>query len=72
MTLAFGAWYGTSRVIEDFLRIDKRIFGMTGSQWTGLAVAIVCAVTLLVWARRGRAPGGIDPLADREAEPVEP
>lgn len=50
LTLTFGAWYGTMRVITDFLRIDKRFFGMTGSQWTGLAVSVVCAVALLLWA----------------------
>jgi len=50
LTLTFGAWYGAMRVIEDFLRVDKRFFGMTGSQWTGLTVSVVCAVALLVWA----------------------
>lgn len=58
LTLTFGAWYGAMRVIEDFLRVDKRFFGMTGSQWTGLTVSIVCAVALLLWAfgpSRGRA-----------------
>ncbi|HSJ51218.1 MAG TPA: prolipoprotein diacylglyceryl transferase family protein [Actinomycetota bacterium] len=50
LTLTFGAWYGTARVIEDFLRVDKRIFGLTGSQWTGLTVAIVCLAILLTWA----------------------
>jgi phosphatidylglycerol:prolipoprotein diacylglycerol transferase len=54
LTLTLGAWYGTSRVIEDFLRVDKRIFGMTGSQWTGLTVAVISAVTLIVWAMRPR------------------
>jgi phosphatidylglycerol:prolipoprotein diacylglycerol transferase len=52
LTLVFAAWYGTSRVIEDFLRVDKRIFGMTGSQWTGLTVAVISALTLIVWAVR--------------------
>ena len=50
LTLTFGAWYGAMRVIEDFLRVDKRFFGMTGSQWTGLTVSVVCAVALLLWA----------------------
>jgi phosphatidylglycerol---prolipoprotein diacylglyceryl transferase len=50
LTLVFGAFYGLTRVIEDFLRVDKRIFGLTGSQWTGLTVSIVCIVTLIVWA----------------------
>jgi phosphatidylglycerol:prolipoprotein diacylglycerol transferase len=65
LTLTFGAWYGTTRVIEDFLRIDKRIFGLTGSQWTGMTVAIVCASTLSVWAvrARSRAPAEGEPAS---------
>jgi hypothetical protein len=58
-------------VVEDFLRVDKRFFGLTGSQWTGLTVSIVCLVTLLAWAVR---PGSseprepVEPLADSESE----
>ncbi|HXF73342.1 MAG TPA: prolipoprotein diacylglyceryl transferase family protein, partial [Actinomycetota bacterium] len=55
LTLTFGLWYGAARVVTDFLRVDKRFFGLTGSQWTALTVAVVCAVTLLVWAVRSRA-----------------
>lgn len=66
LTLTFGAWYGSARVLEDFLRVDKRILGMTGSQWTGLTVAIVCLVTLS--ARALRARGGLPPP---EVEAVE-
>jgi phosphatidylglycerol:prolipoprotein diacylglycerol transferase len=59
LTLTFGAWYGAMRVVEDFLRVDKRFFGLTGSQWTGLTVSVLCVVTLLVWAvRAGRPPRG--------------
>jgi phosphatidylglycerol:prolipoprotein diacylglycerol transferase len=54
LTLTFGAWYGATRVLEDFLRVDKRIFGMTGSQWTGLTVSILSLITLAVWALRAR------------------
>lgn len=50
LTLTFGFWYGAMRVIEDSIRIDKRFFGLTGSQWTGLTVAVICAATLLAWA----------------------
>lgn len=50
LTLTFGLWYGTMRVITDFLRIDKRFFGMTGSQWTALTVAVISAAVLLWWA----------------------
>jgi phosphatidylglycerol---prolipoprotein diacylglyceryl transferase len=57
LTLTFGAWYGATRVIEDFLRVDKLWFGMTGSQWTGLTVSLICVGTLILWAVRSRAPG---------------
>ena len=52
LTLTFGAWYGAMRVIEDLARVDKRFFGLTGSQWTGLTVSVICVLTLLVWALR--------------------
>ncbi len=55
LTLTFGAWYGAMRVVEDFLRVDKRFFGMTGSQWTGLTVSLVCILVLIAWAARSRA-----------------
>ena len=54
LTLVFGAWYGAMRVVEDFLRVDKRFFGLTGSQWTGLTVSVVCVVTLIAWAVTSR------------------
>lgn len=54
LTLTFGAWYGATRVIEDFLRVDKRIFGLTGSQWTGLTVSLLSLAILAIWAIRAR------------------
>lgn len=68
LTLTFAAWYGTTRVIEDFLRIDKRIFGMTGSQWTGATVALISFAILLTWAVRARAR----PVAGPERVDAEP
>lgn len=59
LTLTFGAIYGLVRVVEDFLRVDKQVFGLTGSQWTGLTVSVVCILTLIMWtatAGRGREP----------------
>jgi phosphatidylglycerol---prolipoprotein diacylglyceryl transferase len=64
LTLIFGAWYGVMRVVEDFMRIDKRIFGLTGSQWTAAIVAVVCISTLLAWRRRARSPGDGDDDAE--------
>jgi prolipoprotein diacylglyceryltransferase len=56
LTLTFGLWYGMTRFVTDFLRIDKRFFGLTGSQWTALAVAIISASILIWWALHPR-PG---------------
>ncbi|HZQ27263.1 MAG TPA: prolipoprotein diacylglyceryl transferase [Acidimicrobiales bacterium] len=38
----FGAWYGIERIIEDFLREDKRYIGLTGSQITSVIVVALC------------------------------
>ena len=64
LTLVFGAVYGLTRVVEDFLRVDKRVFGMTGSQWTGLTVSIVCIVTLIVWAVRKPSQAEVEDARD--------
>jgi phosphatidylglycerol---prolipoprotein diacylglyceryl transferase len=73
LTLTFGAWYGATRVIEDFLRVDKRIFGLTGSQWTGLTVSVLCLTTLAAWAIRARSrePDAAEPDA-AEPDAAEP
>jgi phosphatidylglycerol---prolipoprotein diacylglyceryl transferase len=61
LTLTFGAWYGAMRVVEDSLRIDKRFFGLTGSQWTGVSVSAICILTLIAWAiASGRRRGELD------------
>ncbi|MFB3738407.1 MAG: prolipoprotein diacylglyceryl transferase [Candidatus Velamenicoccus archaeovorus] len=70
LTLTFGAWYGATRVLEDFLRVDKRFFGMTGSQWTGLTVSVVCMITLLVWAIRARRGPSERPVDELEPDGV--
>jgi len=70
-------------VVTDFLRVDKRFFGLTGSQWTALTVAVVCALTLLAWAFRARGrteraeatptdPAEGEARAAAEAAPSEP
>jgi phosphatidylglycerol:prolipoprotein diacylglycerol transferase len=45
--LVFAIYYGCCRLLEDFLRIDKRFGPLTGSQWTALTVVLVC---LAIWA----------------------
>jgi phosphatidylglycerol---prolipoprotein diacylglyceryl transferase len=66
LTLTFGAWYGAMRVVEDFLRVDKRFFGLTGSQWTGATVSAVCVLLLAAWAIRASDRDGSPPLAEPE------
>jgi phosphatidylglycerol---prolipoprotein diacylglyceryl transferase len=70
LTLTFGLWYGCMRLIEDSLRIDKRFFGLTGSQWTALTVAIASAALLISWAVTKR--GGEETPEDAERQPSQP
>ncbi|HEX2056747.1 MAG TPA: prolipoprotein diacylglyceryl transferase family protein [Actinomycetota bacterium] len=70
LTLVFVVWYGTMRVITDFLRVDKRYLGLTGSQLLALSVV---AVSLYLIARyRGAPPRFATPAlsaAEGENEP---
>lgn len=67
LALVFGLWYGGMRVITDFLRVDKRYFGLTGSQITALTVIAVCAYLLVRY--RGAPPryASPPPAPDHEA-----
>ena len=41
----------------DFVRVDKRFFGLTGSQWSAAVFAAIAALSLIRWgiqARRGK------------------
>ena len=53
LTIVFVIWYGIVRVITDSLRVDRRYFGLTGSQVTALVAVAACAYLL---ARYGGAP----------------
>lgn len=64
LTLTFGIWYGTMRLVTDSVRVDKRFFSMTGSQWTSLAVVAIGVALLAFWALRAR--------RGKEAETVAP
>ena len=46
MTIVFVLWYGTMRFVTDFLRVDRRYLGLTGSQITALVVGLVCLYLL--------------------------
>ena len=54
MILVFTVWYGTMRVITDFLRVDRRYLGLTGSQL--MSIAAVAACLLLLARFRGAPP----------------
>ena len=53
MIIVFTVWYGAMRVITDFLRVDRRYIGLTGSQITSILVGLACVFLL---ARYGGAP----------------
>ena len=53
MILVFTVWYGTMRMITDFLRVDRRYLGLTGSQLMSLAAVAAC---LFLLARYRGAP----------------
>lgn len=46
MTLVFGTWYASMRMVTDFLRVDRRYLGLTGSQIMSLAVGLACLYLL--------------------------
>jgi phosphatidylglycerol:prolipoprotein diacylglycerol transferase len=54
MILLFTLWYGAMRVITDFLRVDRRYLGLTGSQLMSIAVGLVCLY--LLFRYRGAPP----------------
>jgi phosphatidylglycerol:prolipoprotein diacylglycerol transferase len=81
--LLFAGYYGCCRLLEDFLRIDKRFGPLTGSQWTALAVVVTCvglAIYLAITQRPGvttpprpRIRGrrvGTEPGSEQEPEPT--
>ncbi|MGH9224763.1 MAG: prolipoprotein diacylglyceryl transferase [Acidimicrobiales bacterium] len=69
LIMVFGAGYGISRIIEDFLREDLRRFGLTGSQWVAVTTLAVCLFNLLVvrrtpkWGRWDERPPPLPPPA---------
>ena len=73
LILVFATWYGVMRVITDFLRVDRRYFGLTGSQLMSLTAV---GIGLYLLARyRGAPPrwGGGGPgegAGDRSPSPA--
>ena len=73
LTLVFVTWYGTMRVISDFLRVDKRYLGLTGSQL--LALSVVLTALYLLARYRGAPPrfaGPASPDAEGDEEGPDP
>ena len=72
MILTFTIWYSAMRVITDFLRVDKRYFGLTGSQLMTLVVGLACLALLARY--RGAPPRWAAPPEPEgpPAEPLEP
>jgi prolipoprotein diacylglyceryltransferase len=70
LTLVFVTWYGSMRVITDFLRVDKRYLDLTGSQL--LALSVVLASLYLLARYRGAPPRFATPGApDAERDEVD-
>jgi phosphatidylglycerol---prolipoprotein diacylglyceryl transferase len=70
--LTFAAWYGGVRIITDFLRVDKRFFGLTGSQWASVAVVTLSVLTLIRFALRPVRAGHGDAGPDQRDPALEP
>jgi phosphatidylglycerol:prolipoprotein diacylglycerol transferase len=67
MILVFTAWYGTMRVITDFLRVDRRYLGLTGSQLMSVAAVLACLYLLARY--RGAPPRFAQPPAPPPGDP---
>jgi phosphatidylglycerol---prolipoprotein diacylglyceryl transferase len=70
LIIVFTIWYGTARLITDFLRVDRRYFGLTGSQISASIVALVCLYLLVRY--RGAPPRWADPPGSGLDAPVQP
>ena len=46
MALVFTTWYASMRMVTDFLRVDRRYLGLTGSQIMSLLVGLACLYLL--------------------------
>lgn len=52
LTFTFATWYGIGRIVTDFLRVENRFFGLTGSQWTSVVVVLVSVAMLWLTVRK--------------------
>lgn len=77
LIVTFTIWYSGMRVVTDFLRVDKRYFGLTGSQLMSITVGVICLYLLARYrgapTRFREPPGsGGDGAGDRSPMPPEP
>jgi phosphatidylglycerol:prolipoprotein diacylglycerol transferase len=70
MIVVFTIWYSAMRVITDFLRVDRRYLGLTGSQLMTAAVGLACLYLLARY--RGAPPGWAKPPSAPPDEPPAP
>jgi phosphatidylglycerol---prolipoprotein diacylglyceryl transferase len=49
LTATFIIWYSIGRIVTDFLRVERRFFGLTGSQWACAAGVALFVVLLVRW-----------------------
>jgi phosphatidylglycerol:prolipoprotein diacylglycerol transferase len=73
----WAVWYLTVRVGTDFLRVDKRFFGLTGSQWSAAVIGGIAALALVRWAIQARRAGpgaraGTGPPSTTFTPPADP
>lgn len=66
LIMTFAIWYGSVRIITDFLRQDKTFFGLTGSQWASVGVVAISVATLVWFAMRSEPSTATEP----EPEPA--
>jgi phosphatidylglycerol:prolipoprotein diacylglycerol transferase len=59
--LVYVVWYGTGRIITDFLRVENRFWGLTGSQWTSVLAVTVAVALLIRFALRPEPPPAAEP-----------
>ena len=71
LTLTFATWYGIGRIITDLLRVENRFVGLTGSQWTSVAVVVLSVATLVWFALRPEQPDDAGAAGARDEREVE-
>jgi prolipoprotein diacylglyceryl transferase len=54
MIASWAVWYLGVRIWTDSLRVDKRFWGLTGSQWTSVVIGAIALGALLYWAVQSR------------------